>query len=151
MKNEISDQLAALFNISFSSVFFSTTLKTSKVIVIYTKDSKLKCSNYRLISLLSNIDKILERIVYNYLYKLFEYNKLIFNLQFGLERKQSDSRALIYLTEKNCEQLDSEKYDCGIIIDFQKAFDTGDHTLLKQWLYHESVILIFKFEDFLLG
>ena len=83
MKNGISDQLAVLFNLSFTSVSFPTTLKTSKVTPIYKKDSKLKCSNYRPISLSSNIDKILERIVYNHLCKFFEGNKLVYNLQFG--------------------------------------------------------------------
>ena len=102
---------------------------------------------YRPISLLSNIDEVFERIVCNHLYKLFEVNKLIYNLQFGFGQKQSSSRALICLTERNYEQLDSEKNGCGIFIDFQKAFDTDDHTIIKQWLYHESVVLIFKLSE----
>ena len=101
MKNDISDQLAVLFNLSFTSGSFPTILKTSKVTPIYKKDSKLKCSNYRPISLLSNIDKILERIVYNRLYKFFEDNKLVYNLQFGFRQKHSTIHALIHLTEKN--------------------------------------------------
>ena len=44
---------------------FSSILKTSKIIPIYNKGSKLECSNYRPISLLSNIDRILERLMYN--------------------------------------------------------------------------------------
>ena len=75
MKNDISDQSAVLFNLSFTSGSFPTILKTSKVTPIYKKDSKLKCSNYRPISLLSNIDKILERILYNRLYNFFEFFK----------------------------------------------------------------------------
>ena len=100
MKNDISDQLAVLFNLSFTCGSSLTILKTSKVTPIYKKDSKLKCSNYRHISLLSNIDKILERIVYNRLYKFFEGNKLAYNLQFGLRQKHSTTNALIHLTEK---------------------------------------------------
>ena len=80
MKNDISDQLAVLFNLSFTSGSFPTILKTSKVTPIYKKDSKLKCSNYRPISLLSNIDKILERIEDN--------------LQFGFRQKHSTTHAL---------------------------------------------------------
>ena len=83
IKNDISDQLAVLFKLSFSCGSFSTILKTSKVTPIYKKDSKLKCSNYRPISLLSNINTILEKIVYNRLYKFFEDKKLIYNLHFG--------------------------------------------------------------------
>ena len=134
MKNDISDQLAVLFNLSFTSGSFPTILKTSKVTPIYKKDSKLKCSNYRPISLLSNIDKILERIVYNRLYKFFEDNKLVYNLQFGFRQKHSTTHALIHLTEKIREQLDSGKYGCRIFVDFQKSFDTVDHTILTQKL-----------------
>ena len=107
-------------------------MKTSKVTPIHKKDSKLKCSIYRSIFLLSNIDKILERIVYNHLYKFFEDNKLVYNLQFGFQQKHSTTHALIHLTEKVREQLDSGKYGCGIFVDFQKAFDTVDHTILTQ-------------------
>ena len=65
LNKDISDQLAILFNQSFSSGIFPSILKTSNIIPIYKKGSKLECSNYRPISLLSNIDKILERLVYN--------------------------------------------------------------------------------------
>ena len=112
MKNDISDQLAVLFNLSFTTGSFPTILKTSKVTPICKKDSKLKCSNYRPISLFSNIDKILERIVYNRLYRFFEDNQLVYNLQFGLQQKHSTTHALIHLTEKIREQLDSGNNGC---------------------------------------
>ena len=60
LNKAISDQLAILFNQSFSSGIFPSILKTSNIIPIYKKGSKLEYSNYRPISLLSNIDKILE-------------------------------------------------------------------------------------------
>ena len=85
---------------------------------------------YRPISLLSNIDKILERIVYNRLHKSFEDIKLVYNLQFGFRQKHSTTHAVIPLTKKIREQLDSGKYGCGIFVDTQKAFDTVDHTIL---------------------
>ena len=72
LNKDASDQLATLFNQSFSSGIFPSNLKTSKIIPIYKKGSKLECSNYRPISLLSNIDKILERPMYNRLYNFLE-------------------------------------------------------------------------------
>ena len=73
LNKDISDQLAVLFNQSFSAGIFPSILKTSKIIPIYKKKgSKLECSNYRPISLLSNIDKILERLMYNRLYNFLE-------------------------------------------------------------------------------
>ena len=72
LNKDISDQLAILFNQSFSSGIFPSILKTSKIIPIY---KKLECSNFRPISLLSNIDKILERLMYNRLYNFLEKKK----------------------------------------------------------------------------
>ena len=74
LNKDISNQLTVLFNLSFSSGVFPNILKISKIIPIHKKDSKLTCSNYRPISLLSNIDKILERLMYNILYKFLESN-----------------------------------------------------------------------------
>ena len=68
LKNDISSQLSEIFNISFSSGVFPSILKIAKVIPIHKKDSKLDFSNYRPISLLSNIEKILERLMYNRMY-----------------------------------------------------------------------------------
>ena len=76
LNKDISDQLALLFNQSFSSRIFPSILKTSKIILTYKKGSKLECSNYRLISLLSNIDKILERLMYNRLNSFLEKKKI---------------------------------------------------------------------------
>ena len=59
-KNEISTHLADIFNLFFSSGVFPSLLKVAKVIPIHKKESKLFCSSYRPISLLSNIDKIIE-------------------------------------------------------------------------------------------
>ena len=59
LKNDFSTQLSEIFNISFSSGVFPSILKTVKVIPpLHMKDSKLDFSNYRPISLLSNIEKI---------------------------------------------------------------------------------------------
>ena len=70
-KNDISSQLADIFNISFSTGVFPTILKIAKVDPVYKKDSKLDFSNYQSISLLSNIEKILEKLMYNRVYNFF--------------------------------------------------------------------------------
>ena len=64
IKCQISIPLANIFNASFQSGTCPDSLKTSIVIPIHKKDSKLLVSNYRPISLLSNINKILEKLVF---------------------------------------------------------------------------------------
>ena len=62
LKNDISQQLSDIFNMSFLTGQFPSVLKTAKVIPIHKKQSKVDYANYRPISLLSNIEKIIEKI-----------------------------------------------------------------------------------------
>ena len=64
LKQDISLQLADLFNLSFSSGSFPSILKTAKVVPVFKNSSKLDCCNYHPISLLSNVEKILEKLIY---------------------------------------------------------------------------------------
>ena len=106
LKNDTSSQLDEIFNISFSSDVFPSILKTAKVIPVHKKDSKLDFSSYRPISLLSNIEKILERLMYNRMYKLLSDNNLFYSLQFGFRQKYSTVHAIISLTENIRKNLD---------------------------------------------
>ena len=87
LKNDISSQLSEIFYISFSPGVFPSILKTAKVIPVHKKDSKLDFSNYIPISLLSNDEKILERLMYNRIYKFLSDNNLMYSLQFGVRQK----------------------------------------------------------------
>ena len=120
----ISDQLAILFNQSFSSRIFPLILKTSKFIPVYKTGSKLECSNYSSIFLLSTLDKILGRLMYNRFYNFLERKEVIFSLQFGFWQKYSTTHTLIHLTDKIRHEIDKGNYACGIFVDFPKAFDT---------------------------
>ena len=87
-------------------------------------------SNYRPISLLSNTEKILERLMYNRMYKFFSDNNLIYSLQFGFRQKYLTVHALISLTENIRKNLDEGNIGCGFFVDLQKAFDTVEHNIL---------------------
>ena len=86
--------------------------------------------NYRPISLLSNLNKIFEKLVHERLYSFLELHDCIFELQFGFRTKHSTNHALMSLTEMVRNALDNSKFACGIFVDFQKAFDTVDHNVL---------------------
>ena len=89
LKNEISNPLADLFNLSFSSGIFPSVLKSAKVVPVYKKDPKLDYQNYRPISLLSNIEKSLEKLMYRCLYKFLNNNNIVYELQFGFRQNFS--------------------------------------------------------------
>ena len=136
LKNDISCQLSEIFNISFSSGIFPSLLKTAKVIPVHEKDSKLDFSNYHPISLLSNTETFLVRLMYNRIYKFFSNNNLIYSLQFGFKQKYSTVHALISLTENIRKNLDEGNIGCGIFVDLQEAFDTVEHDVLLSKLGH---------------
>lgn len=79
LKIDISEKLSDLFNLSFTLGSFPTSLKGSEVIPIYKKDSRLLCQNYRPISLLTKLDKILKRLMYNRLIGFLSKNNLLFS------------------------------------------------------------------------
>ena len=67
---------------------FPSVLKTAEVVPLFKKDSKLDYSSYP-ISLLSNIEKILEKLMYKRLYTFVNNNNIIYSLQFGFRRPSS--------------------------------------------------------------
>ena len=129
LKNDISQQLSDIFNVSFLTRQFSSVLKIAKVIPIHKKQSKVDYVNYRPISHLSNIEKI-EKLMYKRLSNFLDINNLIYSLQFGFQQKYSTTHALINLTESIRQTLDESSFGCGIFVDLQKAFDTVDHKIL---------------------
>ena len=91
---------------SLTSGVFPSVLKLAKVIPVNKEDSKLEFSNYITISLLSNLDKILEKLMYTKIVKFFNNFYL---LQFGFRQNYSTTH----------EYLDEEKFACGIFVDLQ--------------------------------
>ena len=130
LKNDISYPLSVIFNLSFSSGTHPDLLKIAKTITIHKKGSKLEVGNYRPISLLSNINKILEKLMFNRLYTFLEDNKQIYKLQFGFRQRHSVNHALVQITESIRNILDGGDFACGVFIDLQKAFDTVNHHIL---------------------
>ena len=72
--------LADLFNLSFVTGIFPLVLKIAKAVPVFKNDSKLDYSNYPPISLLSNVEKILEKLLHKRLHTFLNDNDVIYNL-----------------------------------------------------------------------
>ena len=140
LKKDISQPLAKIFNLSLSTGVYPNLFKNAKAIPIFKmKGSMLETSNYRPISLLSNLNKILEKVMFNRVFNFLEKYKCIFHRQFGFRQKHSTTHALIEITENIRKALDTGKFACGIFIDLQKAFDTVNHNILIDKLKHYGI------------
>ena len=139
LKSEISIPLSKIFNLSLMTGIYPDKLKISKTIPIFKKGDRHLTSNYRPISLLSNINKILEKIMFNRTYDFLDKYKCIYNLQFGFRKKYSTDHALVKITETIRTALDNGKTACGVFIDLQKAFDTVNHNILTDKLCHYGI------------
>ena len=114
----------------FSTGTFPDACKIAKVIPLHKRDINLECNNYLPISLLSNIGKIIEKLLHKRLYSFLEHSKCIYNLQFGFRPIHSTNLALISITEQIKTSLDKNKFICGVFLDFQKPFGTAKHKIL---------------------
>ena len=74
---------AELINKSFQSNIFPDIFKIAKVILIFKSESQVLCNNYRPISLLSNISRLIEKLMHKRDCSFLEQNNCFYNAQFG--------------------------------------------------------------------
>ena len=106
LQDQISNHLATICNLSFSTGVFPAILKTAKVITIHKWNSKLEVSNYRPISLLSNIDKSFEKLIHGRLIEFLEGKQILYYRQFGFRKDFSTNHAVLTLLESIQKALD---------------------------------------------
>ena len=96
----ISKHLTDIFTLSFTTGVFPNSWKSAKVIPIQKKKPNLVMSNYRPISLVSNLYKIIEKLMYNQIIQFLEDKTIIYYKQFGFHKNFSTAHAIITLIEK---------------------------------------------------
>ena len=111
--------MTLLINQVFNTGIFPERLKLAKVIPVFKKgDSKL-INNYRPISLLPVISKVLEKIIANQLSKYFEDNKLFNDNQYGFRTGLSTEYATIELTDRIISNMDRNEIPFSIFLDLE--------------------------------
>ena len=109
---------------------FSDELNIAKVVPIFKKDDPTLFKNYRPISLLPTIAKVIEKIIFSQLSSYFNDTKLLFDNQYGFRPNHSTEYAALELIDRIVMQMDKNNVPVNIFLDLSKAFDTIDHTIL---------------------
>ena len=142
-------------NQSLVTGIFPRQLKKAVVIPIYKgkNTDPNDFGNYRPISLLPVLSKIIEKVVQKQLYEYMDSNNLFNNSQYGFRKNHSTEYAAMEFVDKIGETMNNKQTPFAIFIDLSKAFDTLDHTILLQKLrfYGIQGTELAWFESYLTG
>ena len=105
----LSKPLSIIFNRSLLQGYFPSNWKDANVTAIYKKADISMPSNYRPISLLSQIGKAMERCIRKHLYNYISENNLLTPFQSGFIQGDSTTFQLLHTYHSFLEAVDSGK------------------------------------------
>ena len=135
----LAPPLTYITNLSFTERVFPSELKIAQILPLYKSNDPMLFNNYRPISLLPFFSKLFERLMYNRLIDFIEKHRLLYQYQFGFRKNHSTFMALVTLLESITSALDNLEFSICILIDFRKAFDTVEHSILLNKLNHYGI------------
>ena len=130
----ISSQLTHFINLCIVNHVFPTPLKAAVITPVFKNGSRALFSNYRPISVLPVLSKILEKIMYNQLLTFVTEHNIIFDHQFGFRAKHSTYMPISILHDLITDNLASNMKTAGIYLDLARAFDTVNTDILLKKL-----------------
>ena len=133
--------IAHIWNQSIKEGMFPDTAKIAKVIPVYKgkKPDATDLTNYRPISLLPIVGKVIEKIMHTQLSGYLNQNKILFPSQYGFRKNHNTSFATMDFLDKVAKSVDNGEFAFGVFIDLSKAFDTINHELLLTKLAYYGV------------
>ena len=105
-------------------------MKITEIILLYKGKDEDQVIDYRPVSLLMTMSKVLEKLVYKRLYKFLDKHSIFYESQYGFRANHSCENAIMEMVGHIEQAHNDGLHSTGLYLDLSKAFDTLDHTLL---------------------
>ena len=130
LKEFIVPPLTVIFNNSLREGIFPKRMKEAKVVPLFKSKERDLATNYRPISLLLTLSKLLEKLMYSRVYNFLISTNQLYASQYGFRRMHSCEHAVGELISNIAKGIEKGKYTAGIFLDLSKAFDTLEHEVV---------------------
>ena len=137
--NSVLKPMTICVNKSLTEGLFPQSMKLADVCPLFKSKEKSNTNNYRPISLLLTLSKLLEKVVYEKVYHFLNETNQIYNSQYGFRSGHNCENAIEELLGAVLKGYQSNKYTVGVFLDLSKAFDTLQHLILLEKLHYYGV------------
>ncbi len=147
----VAQPLSTIFNKSLADGIFPEKMKIAEIVPMYKSAKRNQCTNYRPVSLLPVVSKVLEKIMYIRLYDHLQRNNVLFNSQYGFRNHHSTVHAVTEFIGKILQGFENKEVTVSLFIDLSKAFDTLPYDILLYKLKEYGVrgVALSWFESYL--
>ena len=130
ISTQVSEPICLITNLSLETGIFPDLMKNALVVPLYKARNREDVGNYRPISLLLTISKLIEKVVYKQVYQYLTKTGQLQSSQYGFRSSHSCEHAIGELLGNIVKNMQLGKETVTLMLDLSKAFDTLQHEVI---------------------